>query len=120
MKPLAKKMKKKWTIFQNVNLTIIPKIKKKILHQTAESILSHFLNKRNQTNSLMKTWKKRIFNHQNLLDLPIEITGGKMKKPSRMSIHYHSYPNPSINSKELNISLNRMCIRDMTMNASKM
>jgi superfamily II DNA helicase RecQ len=79
--------------------------------------LSHFLNKRNQMNSFMKTWKKRTFNHQNLLNLPIEITGGKTKKPSRMSIHYHLYPNPSISSKELNISLNRMCVGNITINA---
>ena len=64
----------------------------------------------------MKTQKKRISNHQNLLKLPIEITRDKMKKPS---IHYHRQQNLTTSSKGLNISQNWMCVGDMTTNISK-
>src|ERR1700678_3257685 len=71
-------MRKKRTTSQNVELTILPEIKKKKI--------AHLLN---QTNSLMKT-QKRISNRWNLLTFPTEITRNKMKKPP---IHYLRHPN---------------------------
>src|SRR5271168_5395192 len=66
----------------------------------------------------MKT-QKRVSIHWNLLKLPTKITGGKTKEPSRTTIHYHLYPNSTISSWELDISLNQINVGDMTTNISK-
>src|ERR1700678_2412985 len=104
-------------IFLKIDLTILPWIKKKILYRkTTKSIPSLFPNKRSQTNLSTKTQKKRISNRWNPLTFPIETTEDKTKK---LSILYHQQPNPTNSLTKLDISLNQMCVGDMTTNISK-